>query len=39
MDFVFLCIDGGDAKKLIVEQLEDIGHPVHRHWDGRRTSR
>lgn len=27
MDFVFLCIDGGDAKKLIVEQLEVMGVP------------
>ncbi len=27
MDFVFLCIDGGDTKKLIVEQLEAMGIP------------
>ena len=27
MDFVFLCIDGGDAKKLIVEHLEATGIP------------
>ena len=27
MDFVFLCIDGGEAKRLIVEQLEEMGIP------------
>ena len=27
MDFVFLCIDAGDAKKLIVENLEKFGLP------------
>lgn len=27
MSFVFLCIDGGDAKKLIVEKLEELGTP------------
>lgn len=27
MDFVFVCIDGGEAKKLIVEQLEVTGIP------------
>jgi hypothetical protein len=27
MDFVFLCIDGGNAKKLIVEELETKGVP------------
>ena len=27
MDFVFLCIDDGESKKLIVEKLEDFGVP------------
>ncbi len=27
MDFVFLCIDAGDAKRLIVEKLEQFGTP------------
>jgi hypothetical protein len=27
MDFVFLCIDGSPAKKLIVERLEEFGAP------------
>jgi hypothetical protein len=27
MQFVFLCLDGGTAKKLIVEKLEDSGTP------------
>lgn len=27
MDFVFLCIDAGDAKKLIVENMEKFGIP------------
>ena len=27
MDFVFLCIDGSGAKKLIVEKLEEFGKP------------
>lgn len=27
MDFVFLCIDAGPAKKLIVEKLEQVGIP------------
>src|SRR5437879_13283968 len=27
MDFVFLCNDAGEAKKLIVEKLEEFGTP------------
>lgn len=27
MDFVFLCMDAGDSKKLIVEKLEEYGKP------------
>lgn len=27
MDFVFLCLDGGDAKRLAVRKLEEFGRP------------
>jgi hypothetical protein len=27
MDFVFLCLEGGDAKRLIIEKLEEFGIP------------
>ena len=27
MDFVFLCLDSGDAKRMIVEKLEQLGTP------------
>ena len=27
MDFVFVCVDDGESKKLIVEKLEEFGVP------------
>ena len=37
MDFVFVCVDRGEAKRPIFEKLEELGYPIYRRRDGRRT--
>ena len=32
--FAFLCMDAGEAKRLVVEKLEALGRPLHRRRDG-----